>query len=413
MLQAGYVFCTRCGHATSDAYYFNGELNIWVQLVRKFGGRFAVVKYTPPNLIGADEDLSDEADFTLVEEGRGINVLQHNINVECKIGTSVISRRFKRCCPFCVGKRPEWSDVNEIIPGMGSLPTYVIGVIGARTVGKSSWIHALSCAPNMNYVNSIRDNTRGVPTYILSAVTLADDRDYLPEATPVKSLGNTRIMKIVKREQGEPSVEVAHILVLDFAGELFSVDNKDLFDDSLGHIFRGGVGFSGVDAVVFMTEPNEQDQINPDTGRILYSLAETYNRVNSELNLLAGKPIAIVMNKVDKYFENPPKFKDTVRESSGEIPRLTRDTFVENNGAMYRKDILLSRVALENSLLKKIKPMVETLSNEAPCVGFLVKATAPFTDNGAEYVNFRDSINVMDPLLWILNKLDIFPIEDY
>ncbi len=422
MLQAGYVFCHRCGHATQEAYYYNSELNVWVQLRRTLSGRLMVEHYTPQSLmgkVGAEE--ADQIDrFVLsVATERPKEGLPHTIQVDCYADNGMATKKFNRSCPFCIGKLKSESEssVQELISGMGNLPTYVIGVIGARTVGKSCWIHALSCPVNIRIVNSQRDGGAGYEGYILTGTSFTEDSSVPPEATPINALGNTRIMTIC-RKRGQNTVKVAQVLVLDFAGELFARNKAQEFNDTTAHIFKGGVGYSGVDAVVFMMAPSElepyRDTREADKNRDQYSLANTYNRVNGDLNLLSKKPIAFVLNKVDILFDNPPMAYINNDRTAPKVPLLSKYTFANQGMAMYQKRALLPRVALQTELLKKMSSLVDAASLQTSCAGFLVKATAPvFGENGEiKYVDFTDSINVLDPLLWILNKLDIFPIDD-
>ena len=97
-------------------------------------------------------------------------------------------------------------------------------------------------------------------------------------------------------------------------------------------------------------------------------------------------------------------------KSLPQICLLTEDTFAAQGRAMYQKRALLPRIALETALLKKFRPIVELATNQTRAAGFLIKATTPTEES--DFLNFADSINVMDPLLWILNELDIFPLED-
>lgn len=402
MLQAGYVLCCRCGHATDEAYYYNGDLNMWVQLVKlpKDGG-WTIHRYVPEYMKKQTPTSGAPVDramlVTRVEE-----ILPHRITVNCQVAGKEVETTFTHSCPFCVGKKPEWNSVSEMLPGMGNLPIYVIGVIGARTVGKSCWIHALSNPANLVNVNYLRIGDNDEYGYLLSTAEVTEAADHPPQATPVNALGKTRMMSVILRK-GMQRTDVAQILVLDFAGELFARENAGRYNDTVAPLFRGTVGYSGVDAVVFMMDHKNDDE--------RYSLAETYNRVNAELKLLEQKPVAFVMNKVDKLFDNPPTCEVEAGTQRVEIPLLTEDTFCRQGRGMYSREQILPRVTLETMILKQMKPLVARATTENHSAGFLVKATTPYVADGVDMLDFEDSINVMDPLLWILNELDIFPIE--
>ena len=412
MLQAGYVFCHRCGNATQDAFYFNASTNAWVQLFRTITGRFVVTKYTPPYQQGKIDPAKAAGIHRFrfsPTNGRQVQGLQHKIRVECHSDKAVQVLDFVRSCPFCVGLKEGWSSAVELLPHLGDLPTFVIGVVGARTVGKSCWIHALSCPSNINVVNDSKNSTYSALGYTLGTSEWSEEQTDIINPNALNERGKTRMMYIRKKSDGS-SHAVAQVLVMDFAGELFAENKQNEFESEAAHIFRGGEGYSGVDAVVFMTDPLPEKSD--------YSLATTYHRARGEYDLLQNKPIAFVMNKVDLLIDAKPQRHINNDPSLAEVPLLTEDTFIRQDSDMYRKSELQARVALQTALLKRIHPLVRAISNETRCAGFLVKSTDPFvamdpaSGKKEDMLNFGKSINVMDPLLWVLNELDIFPIEE-
>ncbi len=412
MLQAGYVFCHRCGHATEEAYYFNSKTATWVQLFRTLTGKFTVARYIPPYMKGEAANTSAETVIKYrlapTNENRAQG-LQHEIEVEYYINNQRGVEKFVRACPFCVGQKAEWNTVQSLLPGLGNLPTFVIAVVGARTVGKSCWIHAISSAYNINRVNEYRINSYNYSGYSLSTEDWAREQSPLIKSTEPNERGKTRMM-LIKKKVGEKSVAVAQVLMMDFAGELFAEGKENEFESEAAHIFKGGAGYSGVDAVVFMTDPK------PERGN--YSLATTYARAKGNYDLLQNKPVAFVMNKVDMLIDNPQKHYINDDENMPEVKMLTEHTFAYQGADMYQKSYIQARVALQTSILKHIHELVKAICNETRGRGFLVKSTEPYdfydaeTGKTEEMLDFKKSINVMDPLLWILNELDIFPIDD-
>ncbi len=410
MLQAGYVFCHRCGHATQEAYYFNGQSNTWVQLRRKVTGKFVAVPYTPPYLVNAqaeaDADTITRVRLSPTNE-RQVQGLQHQISVECYTAKTRTVLDFVRSCPFCVGQRAGWNAVMPLIPGLGDLPTYVIGVVGARTVGKSCWIHALSCPANVQRVNEQCGEDRF--GYLLTSAHWANQQCSVLKPNELNELGKTRIMGIRERSDRGGRM-VAQVLIMDFAGELFAEDHEEEFENSAARIFRGGEGYSGVDGVVFMTDPL------PETDK--YNLTTTFERTRGHYALLNNTPFCFVMNKADLLIENPPCRHINNNTQLPTLPLLTEHTFAEQTSKRYRKSVLQAQVALQTHLLKKRHPLVGVVAGETRCAGFLVKSTTlvkPTGPNAARQepqLDFNDPINVMDPLLWLLNELDIFPIAD-
>ena len=428
MLEAGYIFCHRCGYSTDEAYYYNDPQTTWVQLKRSLNGKIIVEPYIPQYMMGtlSDEDTKNIDRFVLSDSNNSFeNGLPHTILVDCYSEHGKAQLKFNRSCPFCVGQQEGWDSVKELIPDINTLPTYVIAVIGERTVGKSCWIHALSCPHNLNKVNNQRIGGTDNSGYILTAKTLADESSARPEATSINELGNTRVMTITKSSEAAVT-PVAQILILDFPGEIFAESKAEEFNNTAAHIFSGGHGYKGVDAIIFLMDPDEVDSKADETEKagaadlkssdeLKFSIATTYNRINNELQLLTNRPFAFVMNKIDKLFDHPSNFVHVNNDASQpDIPLLTEHTFANQNNSMYQKRSILPRVALETSILKRFSQIVETVSSTTRCAGFMIKATTPLQGDGkkAMLLDFTSSINVMDPLLWILNELDIFPIDD-
>ncbi len=414
MLQAGYVFCSRCGHATQEAYYFSNTAQAWVQLVRTATGKFAVTRYEPPYMQGKTDNTRAGAikRFRLSSgNSNEAHRLQNTIEVRCYNGKRWDEYTFVRSCPFCVGQKAGWDEAMKIIDHLGDLPTYVIAVAGAPSVGKSCWIHALSCPGNANRVNGQRESTNTYMGYLLSPAELVDEVIPPPPPTPLNGLGRTSMLYIKKRMVGGTAVPVAQVLVVDFAGELFSSRRKKEFAEEAAHIFEGGEGYSGVDAVVFMADPCPTEDGS--------SLADTYENAKSDYMSFMNKPLAFVMNKADMLIENPPMRHINGDPTLPAVPLLSKHTFTGQDATMYSKEYLQERVALQTYILKKENELVKTICNEMRGAGFLIKATTPIkqqinplSDQTRDMLDFRESMNVMDPLVWILNELDIFPIDD-
>ncbi|MBE6686483.1 MAG: hypothetical protein E7591_04540 [Ruminococcaceae bacterium] len=415
MLSAGYVFCTRCGRATADAYYHCGEYNCWVQLKRGIFGKIYAELYTPKHL---KSDTTVESVTYCAPSKRTRVRTQHQIQISCKLRNGITrNANFTRSCPFCVGTHPDWTGVHNLIPGLGDYPTYVIGMIGNRTVGKTSWIESVSYPENIRKVNSGKLRNTGYSGYILNINQPGEAKVRAPKATPLNDSGSTNIINILRKDEGKKVNEtVAQVLLLDFAGELFKRENRDVYNNSVRRLFDGrdGVegkeGFDGVDGIILMTDPQDyclQGGIN-----------DVFNSVNGTSALFTHVPIAFVMNKIDLMFNDPPEQHLGENPSYPCVPLFSEITFNNLQGEwMYQKDVMVKRIDLENALLKKILPLIAHTETYAKCAGFMVKSTSvtPDTEANEEQelrVNYSDTLNLMDPLLWILNELDIFPIEN-
>jgi hypothetical protein len=98
---------------------------------------------------------------------------------------------------------------------------------------------------------------------------------------------------------------------------------------------------------------------------------------------------------------------------------MTEHTFSLTKKTSYRREDMLNRIALENAIVRAYdSPILDTDSSLAR--GFLVRSCNTFSrevvnDKGEKSMelieDLRESMNVMDPLLWILNRLQIFPLS--
>ncbi len=422
MLKAGYVLCHKCATATDQAVYSDGE-NLWLQLKRTATGRFFVERYIPEKFAKDPNYSIDDGyfRFELSEKDSASSMgIKHSIEVACyqKIPTTlpdgkeefqVIDKKLTLACPFCKDNK-----VTFLLEGLGNLPTYVIAVVGARTVGKSSWINSIACPENIIKLRNPIPVADGNISYSFVAKEYSEANGQKLASTPIGDMGVTNILTIVKKTKATTRDQstgqaIANILLVDFAGEIFAKGNEVAFNKTAAHIFSGGAGYNGVDAVLFVTDPKDVRRTERDGKE--YSVSETFNRVHKELGLLNNIPFAFILNKVDLLFEKEEDRKLVTIDTLDQIPELplvSANTFSPQNNAMYQAENLLPRVALETYLLRKFLPTLDAVSITTRCAGFLVK-TAEFDSEGKP--DYSQSINVFDPLLWILNELDIYPIN--
>ncbi|MBR3837656.1 MAG: hypothetical protein IKJ74_05850 [Clostridia bacterium] len=393
MLNAGIVLCHKCGRVTSDAYYYHSTYNVWVQLKRKPLGGLYVEHFVPEY---SSDSKNVECKYSALNRAAkkdshgGQDNFQHTIKVDLAInGGKKETVPFKRCCPFCAE-----SGLTEILKGTGDLPTYVIGVTGVRQVGKSCWIHALGCAENQNAVNRF--------PYYLSSETVEDSSAPRIAATLINDKGKTKIITINKPSR-KGGIPIAAVVVLDFAGEIFEEDKESAFEDSSGYALLSGTeGYSGLDAIVVMDAPGSSNVNDP-------RFVDAFNRAK-EYGLLTGRPVAYVLNQADRLFANPPQ-QELSNMPEYQVPLFSKDSFRKTSKEQYAKDKLLRRIKLQTALSGRYSAIAPLIYQENPqSAGFFVKSTQP--EEEGQMLNFKESINVMDPLIWILNELDIFPIDE-
>lgn len=423
MLKAGYVLCHKCGTATDEAIYSNGD-NLWLQLKRTATGRFFVERYIPQK--NADVLSAEVNDgyfrFELSEkDAKSKRGILHSITVDCyykipaeytggKEEFGKATQTFTLSCPYCNS-----DTVTYLIEDLGNLPTYVIAVVGARTVGKSSWITSIFCSNNISKLNDQFYGSNNPVSYYLFTQSPVDAFGLKIGGTKVGTIGETDMFTIIKKTSAsdtkpEKHQAIANVLLVDFPGEIFAKEKKAEFEKTASHFFSGGVGFNGVDAVLFVTDPEDTRRVDENGNN--YSVSTTFSRVYSELGLLSDIPFGFIYNKIDLLFEELSDDRKLIPMDDPnyvlDFPVISTDTFSGQNNGMYLGKNLLPRVALETFIAKKLLPTFSAVSINARCAGFLVK-TAEFDENN--YPDYSKAINVFDPLLWVLNQLDIFPIN--
>ena len=379
MLDAGMVFCYKCGKPFSGLHYYNGEVNLQIQVKRNlFGKRF--VELDPDT----DEEIKKTTSVKLDESVMNFTSdINNELTVRVKNSDVESTLLFSRCCPNCVENRNEQT---QIISSLGLLPTYIIGVMGAPAVGKSCWIHSTSVTKNLI---GIRSSNKGL--YRLEPTKVNKESAQIAK-TAFGSTGETNVLLITENATKKP---VAAVMLTDMAGEMFAPENRKRFKETAAYCaFQSGMGFDGVDAVLFMDAPDDN------------GLTDAYNQV-SETKVLTNKPVAYVLNKVDTLFDTPPRVP--LSNSDESVPLFTEKTFFTDPYSPYGKENLIRRISLQTYIARNYKGLAKKilLDNENSA-GFLIKTCSPVSQT---IVSFADSINVMDPLLWILNKLDIFPIQ--
>ena len=110
-----------------------------------------------------------------------------------------------------------------------------------------------------------------------------------------------------------------------------------------------------------------------------------------------------------------PTVKDLSKNNK--VPLFNEHTFCTPTS--YQPDIMFPRMALEHTIASQLIPYA-LHSEFIDAQGFLVQSCVDKTVTQKDAAgqeteclerNYDCSMNVMDPLLWILNQLHIFPVE--
>lgn len=374
MVRAGKCVCHVCGKLSSVAYYNSGQSQTGVLLKRSITGRYHVVPYNPHGEVptGMEMELVDQP---------GKNTVYEYVKVKTTVnGINSGEERFYRSCPRC--------RVNtKMLDGHGLLPTYVVTMVGKKGSGKSSWVQAVFTYENMEKVNSA-DFPYKIEAYEYSK------QSSTAKPTNEGSVGVTKLLKITEKKRGK---DVALVLFRDVAGELFEAERRGSFDESgFSEVLLGGKDYPGADAIVFI---DNMDKSADDT-------LELFN-MTRRVKGMRNKITAYILNRLDVV---QGKYITTVGMTDGDkVPLFDRNTFASySRKEAFDREVFFKRVALQNMIAKKMRSYVSGFDG-AECNGFLVKTCTPSFDGVTS--DFRAPINVMDPLIWLLSQMGVFPLD--
>lgn len=394
MIKPGINLCNRCGK-TSTGFYYRSEKDISRIWVLDWDGKEQKLRLKTregdpatsdfPQLI--DPNTIDQEDFPPYTIEAPMAYDRNDIHL------------YTRCCPEC----GEPFDNDWI----GKVPGYVIAVMGIVSAGKTSWLKALATTALAPL------NAQNYSHWIIPAHYTGREEDIV--ATLPGSVGGTNYFRIVDRQTRETA---ALIYLLDFAGELYRAQKVNS-GTALGKLLMGlsGEGYNGIDGVV-MIEPakiayldsNNRRRSNTDAAELI----EALEKIRGQERM----PIAHVLTFGDKLLEEElrkPRTPDS-------IPRMTEKTFPSTayTDATYRS---LKRHFTPESIKKRflLHQTFNNLGENSPHLlfrfqnnirHFLVQSCTPGADaNDIRTNNYTTQFNVVDPLIWLLTELQLFPLS--
>lgn len=367
MLKAGSYICPYCGHISDKAYYGSGD-RVERVILKHTGGLFPSYSIevkgaeagTPAITLPVNPNRSSHGMPSLLTVNRG----QDKITMH-------------RCCPSCDKKIP--------FPDYGHVPIFVIALVGDQGTGKSVWSRAIS---DLCHLNALAAADHPYKLRFRTPSTSAN----LPGATPDDALGNTNYFEIVPNHPGrkdEKLKPVAGILLVDTAGESH---RNGYVNGRLGDLLLAQNDYTPDAVLCFeraISDSNQQQMIQNQN-----SVIRTFNDLN--LNEL---PLACIKTFPDRLLESGP----TALGLNGQdkVPLFTAETFADQS---YTTDAFVTRVMLENAIARTVGSQFFSQSNTT--MGFLVQSCKDLPNDN----DYSQHMNVLDPLLWLLYQLDLFPL---
>lgn len=354
MLKTGTCICPKCGRVFTDAYYYSGSANIGVNLKRSPGGFFVEAK-------------TGSLPVKLHACPRNAHGLPQEITVLVQTSNGRQEHRLTRSCPKC-------EESTALYPGYGQVPTFVVALSGKPSAGKTCWLRAIT---RMDTLAALKK--AGFPFTADPSQVHGDTG--VREATPVDSLGATRYFTI-RQEDGTP---VAGVLFRDVAGEVLKGSNM-VDDRNISHrriLSTQGDTYGGPDAFLLFLDPTSQEDNQAEE--------ETINTLRA-MSSLTDRPVGVVLTHADRLM---------ARQGAA----LNRRTFPANGSCA--PGALVPRVALESTLVRRMGGVGAFLMAQNPrTAGFLVKSC----ENVGAMDSYVNPINVMDPFIWVLHQLKLFPL---
>lgn len=384
MIEAGKFFCPVCGNVDTEAFYKVGGRTEGLRLThRKLGGGFRVEVIDPES-----GKVTPDAVELISNLDRHPNGIPERITVKFAGENRTVDAT--RHCRFCAREKVN----TKVFLNNGHCPLYVVAMMGDRTVGKTAWLDAVSYPLNSAAVNE------GNYPFRLNFVN-PSGRYGVSKATPEYGRGATKFLEVVNNTDNRI---VAQVLLLDMAGELFLTTPQ-----ILNRLVQGYLDYPGPDAFIFMESASGSNVEAPNLDaafqtQTIYSNARTVGAFN-------GKPVAWVLTHLDQMIEDESYPKQLESRGMMEIPVMSKSTFTARTS--YSRHNMLDRMAIEHHVARACQPAVLLDAPGSSNHGFLVQSCTTFKDREKGLTEDRNvSMNVMDPLLWVLNQLHIFPLTE-
>lgn len=384
MIEAGQVFCPYCAHVFEEAYYLSNTHKEGVYLHRKRGGYAVSVATDVLERNGVDTSSVPKVKF-YGSSGQETSGLPREIQVI--FDDNHKATRMYRHCPHCG---------NKVKEDLGSFPTFVIGMVGAVSSGKSVLLNSMSYPKNVLSVNNAH-----YPYKLEIEPDISRYRE--SSATQIAGRGMTKVVSVQDRD----NQTLVQAVLLDVSGEFYNnrgAAQKSVDPDEIWDLLCGNGEYPGVDACFFVQPiPGTGETKDFDNEKIAHDIA----RRVKEHAVFTNKPLAYIYTHLDEAIAKGvlPYKEDSV---AGKIPLMTEFTFFKNS---YSPIDMIDRIWVEHCIASSYGAGLLLKPKGKDTCGFLVQSCSTTKDtNGKKNENYDHRRNVMDPLLWVLNKLRLFPL---
>lgn len=406
MIDAGFNLCRKCGKLsnTHEPFYRDNIANLsaWMKWSEKQNEYILESPNSSTSLHLLEADQYTRGQFP------PDTITAEQDDPSAGIARNVVS--MSRCCPEC-------KEVNIFDSSVGKLPAFVALLIGPKGSGKSSWLGAVSHA-----LGAL--NTADYP-YKIEFHAAHDTLEQI-KSTIGDDIGNTTFLHIVEKESNK---HVAMLYLLDYSGESF--EHRIDPQSPLGRI-------------LYCTQANIPDCaifVEPAVERNLTSKG-VCERITELRDFLSQIPVAMICSCADELIvlegnrvnaaKNRRLHATEERGMEAElpyIPQLTANTFPRtvHSEVTYKQlaedyyapvdivqrirfqDYIASRACEQRPILQQLQTVLP--ENSDLFYRFMVQSCKPMTDSeGTEQNDYTRQFNTVDPLIWLLHKLKLFPL---
>lgn len=399
MIEPGVCFCPVCGYTTTEPFYTADLTNhaAWLRRDPEHG-YYMQVHGQPGTIWHLEDPYAPDRDGGLPDTVR--------VYLD---GGNGAPAELRRCCPECFDGAVEGKSVKHHFKHfIGRVPMYVVALIGAPNTGKSTFLGALGYGAlgslnHLDYLYALTLNKLNAETEISKVTAMNGDK------------GNSNFIEIWERDKRNSELPAAMVLLLDVGGENYKhIALEDLYDAAprrdipLERLLRGdGRHNPGIDGAI-LVDPAVSGSDEFSTVTIANNLSEVLNKV----------PVAFVYTCADKLIAQEAR-----SGSRDEPPLLTRDTFpnvVYNSDHIsvqvrhFLPERIRERMVLQEEIALRMKHrgykhVYTNFLTEHHA--FLVRSCNPYYEDDKEKRDYKHQFNVADPIIWMLNRLKLFPVR--
>ncbi len=321
---------------------------------------------------------------------------------DCKKST------YMMLCPECHNRIP-----NDMVLNGGK----IISIVGARSSGKSNYIAVL--------IEELRRNVNRLGRLGLEYKNVAEQSElqtenrykndfYNPLYNNSKCVDQTPVGDFRSRipmifTLTSPKGEALHLVFYDTAGENF---------DQTANIAENVKFLTKSDAILYLVDTENIDAVRKRLGKskadtgfdsILSALLGHFQEGNEEAKAMFSKPMAVVFSKIDYITSGDERFQDcSIAGLKTNSPYLMTEGINLKEFEMNSKSIksVLDRVWKQPDFINNIDNNWKDADKNVCFFGVSALGSAP---KGTALTSELNPFRVLDPLVWILNKLN-FPL---